>query len=569
MIAITVSALGAVGALCFGLVYGISKTQTGLLFGIIGLAAPMIASDFILGAVYRGDILLTGRRINIISFVWCMTGGAIIIISSLLAALTGLPVYLDRGILLAIAALICLRIVIFGVFSIRGAMVAGLAIGLQPALLMCSSFILRPSVWDNPTTDAIVLLLAVLGPMVVIGVMSTMRYGGGKIDTLSIFRAFIYAWAEEQNGPLEEILMRISENRTVEVDTLAFSSQSDGCVGRLVAPYVHPGPFRNVGSSALSLMITRGIEDGCNTLVAHGISNHEWDMARNADMASIVRAMKEAQFSKTSAVCTPIVRAEVKGAKASCQMFGEIALFTLTLSPKSHDDIPDIMKERIREITTAQGIEAIVIDAHNCIDHLDLLDENDVKNLFEAADNAFCIAYNLPQAHFKTGFSLVKPKEWGLKEGQGPCGIGAVVIEDKSAKFAYLVFDSNNMIQGFREKLLEHVKSRGYQDAEALTSDTHLVNAIGVTDRGYSPVGEAMEEGLLFAYVDRALDLAETTPAVVSFNRVKIEAVPVLGANGIELLMGVVKSSFRKFSVTALTAIPLTFLAAALTAFLL
>jgi hypothetical protein len=33
--------------------------------------------------------------------------------------------------------------------------------------------------------------------------------------------------------------------------------------------------------------------------------------------------------------------------------------------------------------------------------------------------------------------------------------------------------------------------------------------------------------------------------------------------------MGVVKSSFRKFSVTALTAIPLTFLAAALTAFLL
>jgi putative membrane protein len=323
---------------------------------------------------------------------------------------------------------------------------------------------------------------------------------------------------------------------------------------------VHPGPFRNVGSSGLSLAITEGLGD-CDTVVAHGVSSHEVDMARSGDMAKIVVALKE-DGVKTSKVCTPMVRAEVSGAKASCQIFGEAALITLTLAPKSHDDIPTAVKRRIREAAAAHGLTAIVSDAHNCLDDEDFLHSKDADNLVAAAEEALKKAIGAPKKPFKAGVSRVRPSEWGLKEGMGPCGICALVVETPAGRNAYVVFDTNNMIQGFREELLTHVASLGYVEAEAMTSDTHLVNAIGATDRGYHPAGEAMDHATVFRRVDEALKAAEPRPAEASFKRVSVDGIPIIGEKGIELLRGVVKTSFRVFVRTAVTALPLSFIAA-------
>ena len=38
-----------------------------------------------------------------------------------------------------------------------------------------------------------------------------------------------------------------------------------------------------------------------------------------------------------------------------------------------------------------------------------------------------------------------------------------------------------------------------------MSSDTHIVNAIGATDRGYHPAGEAMEHGRVLQYIEDAL----------------------------------------------------------------
>jgi putative membrane protein len=142
----------------------------------------------------------------------------------------------------------------------------------------------------------------------------------------------------------------------------------------------------------------------------------------------------------------------------------------------------------------------------------------------------------------------------------GPCGIAVVVIKTTAGKNAYIVFDTNNMIPGFREEILTHVSKLGF-NSEAMTSDTHLVNAIGATDRGYHPAGEAMDHSRVLWYVDELLRV-ETKPAQAAFTRVAVDGVPIIGHRGIELLRGVVKTSFRVFIRTAATALPLTFLAA-------
>ncbi len=57
-------------------------------------------------------------------------------------------------------------------------------------------------------------------------------------------------------------------------------------------------------------------------------------------------------------------------------------------------------------------------------------------------------------------------------------------------------------------------------------------------------------------------------PAEASFKRVAVDDVPIIGVKGIELLREVVKTSFRVFIRTATTALPLTFIAATITALL-
>jgi putative membrane protein len=301
----------------------------------------------------------------------------------------------------------------------------------------------------------------------------------------------------------------------------------------------------------------------------HGISGHERDMARSEDMVRIVSALNTPSKLPESKTCTPMVRAEVSGAKASCQIFGSAALFTLTLSPKSHDDLPDKIKDLVSKAAAKHGLAAIVVDAHNCLNDEGFLTEDDEKNLIMAAEEAMIKAHKSQMGPFKMGLSRVKPPEWGPDEGMGPCGIGALVVETDVGKNAYLIFDSNNMIQGFREDILGIVSSLGFVEAEVTTSDTHIVNAIGATDRGYNLAGEVMAHGKVLQYVEEVLNEVKLKPSDVSFTRVAIDDVTIIGVKGIEMLRSVVKTSFRVFIMTAITVLPISFLAAALVALLI
>ena len=559
MVASVLAATSVAGAASFTLAMGGTAARQGFIFGLLGLALPLIASDVLTGLFYRDDPLLSPRRVNIVSFVWCIAGGALLVALGAIAGFLDAPNLLLRGILLTIYSSASLRFLIYAVFSTRGAGRTALAISIQPVLLAAVSYMIIPSIWEAPPLVIVTVLgLTLLGPAILLIQIRKWVFSDGSIKIIPLFRAFIYAWAEQHSEPLEEQLAAVSETARLEIDELTFTDSSGASLGRLVAPYVHPGPFRNVGSSGLSLSLTEGLGD--EAVVIHGVSSHEKDVTRSGDIARLVSAVMSAERGVASPTCTPMARAEVDGAKASCQIFGEAAVFTLTLSPKSHDDIPDAAKDRIRETASTHGLVAVVADAHNCFNHDDLLDDADIENLVAAAEVALEKALSLPKVPFEFGVARVRPEEWGLNEGMGPCGIAVVVIKTTAGKNAYIVFDTNNMIPGFREEILTHVSKLGF-NSEAMTSDTHLVNAIGATDRGYHPAGEAMDHSRVLWYVDELLRV-ETKPAQAAFTRVAVDGVPIIGHRGIELLRGVVKTSFRVFIRTAATALPLTFLAA-------
>jgi putative membrane protein len=72
----------------------------------------------------------------------------------------------------------------------------------------------------------------------------------------------------------------------------------------------------------------------------------------------------------------------------------------------------------------------------------------------------------------------------------GPGGVTAMVLRIDNREVAMLSVDGNNMEPGFREEAIRLLKTQGFDDVEVLTTDTHVVNAISTSSRGYPPVGQ-------------------------------------------------------------------------------
>ena len=187
---------------------------------------------------------------------------------------------------------------------------------------------------------------------------------------------------------------------------------------------------------------------GCETLVAHGISTHERDITNSDDNEVVAKAvLSNLSYSSESTFASPLLWGESCGAQASCQLFGDVALITLSLSPKNYDDLPDELAERIIKTAMEMGLTAVVVDSHHSFTFNTELDEYDADTIYQAATEALRRSRKIPQSGYAVGAASVIPREWGLDEGMGPCGIAALAVRIENGQTsAYIVVDGNNML---------------------------------------------------------------------------------------------------------------------------
>ncbi len=570
---VTISTAGC--ALAFVLTWGASFVVRGLLYGLLGLTAPLLVSDAFAAALFQDDAFLTPRRFNILSYASSIVYVGVILLSSLSSAVIGRADLLARGVMFGIAVNASLRYLAIQVFSTRG---FGRNLGaafMQPVLCFAAGV-----VFSFPTLR--ILVLGAIGAAVTVGGVQLLLLVMGRsqgvprgLRLIPLFQAFVMAWAEELNGPLEEQITQVGEVRDLCVDSLIFGDESGGCRAALITPYIHPGPFRNVGGSGLPNVLTvrLGEKLGCEVLVPHGISTHKRDLTRSVEAVRVA----EVVASNLRVVggldrASPVVRVERHGANASCQMFGDVALVTLTLSPKSFDDLPEELGDRIMEAASAMSVIAVVVDSHNSILQMDNLEDSDVDDLFQAAVEAMRSTKEASRYTFSVGAARVVPGEWGLDEGIGPDGVAVLVVRLENDKTCvYVVVDGNNMRSGLRERIIDALRSRGVDEVEVLTSDTHLVNAIGATSRGYYPIGERIDDEKFIGYVVEAAEAAISRlgRCSASHTRTAVPGLTVLGEAGLELIDNVLDSAFDLFKRTALAVTPASLLLAAAVVFLL
>ncbi|MFB0544043.1 MAG: DUF2070 family protein, partial [Candidatus Bathyarchaeia archaeon] len=395
-----VAATLAGGALLFLLSRGTIILPLGIFFALSTFTLPSLLSDLLVSLLLKGDSLFTPRRCTALSLATFIPWIALLTIFSLAARLTGATALIPRGFMLGFSLSLVLRFLVLSALSLRGFIRVLLSSAVQPLACLFGALVLLPIDNKSLFLGSATSLILLSGVWVVVRTVGKWRCEQKDFGLLPLFRAFLLAWSEGINEPLEGYLEKVGEEADLPVNSLLFRARGQN-KGALIAPYVHSGPFRNVGSSALPLLMKEelGKELGCEVLFLHGVSAHDRDLASQRENHRVIQALLDEIGEGVEArLASPMVRAIRDRATATCQLFGDYALVTLTVSPKSFDDLPQNLEGMITEAGRALGLETIVVDLHNSLGEDDELSDEDISNLYEAALEALERAFKAPRA---------------------------------------------------------------------------------------------------------------------------------------------------------------------------
>jgi putative membrane protein len=366
---------------------------------------------------------------------------------------------------------------------------------------------------------------------------------------MTLFRVFLQHWLKSDPEPLEKRLGALGMQGMIEGSILGFSG-ARGAVGCVVVSNFHPGPYRDLGSGGLPSKLKASVErsKGGIVQVPHGISNHQLNIVSQTDVQRVIEKAIE-QYPSATPIhdSSAMVRSTVGGAKASGQVFGNVAFLTLTLSPTDMEDLPSEVAVEIEREAQARGLTAIVADAHNSLSNQTSITSEQARKLVEASVKVLDQLALARRSPFKTGSAADPLDEFRLEEGIGPGGLSSLVVRNGNQIVAYLTIDGNNMHTEVREAILEDLEAIGVADGEIMTTDTHLVTGLVRSNLGYYPVGAHLDVGLLKQKVretvQRAISSMEETTA--GFSKFSIE-VRVLGSETFQTITSFVGRIARR-----------------------
>jgi putative membrane protein len=544
-------ALLFVAAICIGLVgfstFALLRTLTGLGGSLalgFALFAITIAVDILMSKVIMGvdPIYILRRTLALSLFSWVLWG-FFIVIGTFLGVAFGLILWVKLC-LLGFGAVLTLRMIVFVATSSTGTFRQILSALLQPFLCIAAFIVFWAGV-ANLNMLPFLPYLAIApfaGAVCVFAFLHLLDRLGWRVNGMSslpLFRAFMLNWVVGLNAPLEKLLEEMGENEDIEVTLLKFDASKPKAA--IIVPLVHPGPFKNIGSSLLPSLLKHDFEKhyNCVACTPLGILGHELDLASQAQNHRIINQVIDASaIEATADLASPFVRVKEGSAIASCQIFGKTAFISFTVAPKTTEDLPQELGRIVREEAEKYGLNcSVLVNAHNSLN--DIIDtEESLDDLRIAASKCLEQAANLPCKEFMVGAATVFPKEFSLKDGMGTGGITAITVEVEKQKTAYVVIDGNNMVSGFREKILSALSAEGFGESEVFTTDTHAVSALVTGRRGYHPVGEAMNNDVLISRIINAAKSAESKleKAKAGCLRLTIPQVRVIGKTRIESL---------------------------------
>jgi putative membrane protein len=366
-----------------------------------------------------------------------------------------------------------------------------------------------------------------------------------RINGPELLRAFSYSYLVDNPGPFENLISSIATVQDVPIEVILFRAKGE-LIAVGVIPYIHPGPFRNIGSSSLPSVIMNHIREKYDvpSFVMHGTCTHHQNLTTKQDFKIILdeidRLMDVTEVHET--ISGPHWT-NIGRFKVWTLFTGNDVLAISTSAPLDTDDIAlEVGRDAAimcrKRIPKLEGVA--IVDAHNCIDG-DTVSvmpgDKEAKEYVGAICSAVFTTTNREHTKVSIGIHQFTPSNILESDGLGPGGITVLVLNTNQREMALVSVDANNMLQGYREQIIELLVSQGFDDVEVVTTDTHVVNAISVSSRGYDPIGTNKPDEILEAIGIAATKARENlTPTEIGLGFGKAFNLRTFGEKGFDTL---------------------------------
>ncbi|MCS7097339.1 MAG: DUF2070 family protein [Candidatus Methanomethylicia archaeon] len=526
----------------------------GLCFGIIFFILTLLLNYFSVFYIFKEDKIYNVRRLSGLSLFSWIFWTILSTLGLFTTIITANYIWVVKFSLLGFSITLILRFVVLYATSSSSYKRIFIVAILQPFL----SLIFLIFIWKLFNVYDFILALSFSIFSIIIALTSSYCFlhvidsTGKKYfeeSFLPIFKAFLLNWIADLNEPLEYFFEKFGEERDVEVSLIRFHGSNKAFI---VVPSVHPGPFKNIGGSALPSKLKYALEKkfDCITCVLLGLVEHHLDLTSQYQLEKLIHEVIEnADISVEENEASPFIKVSNGLATVCCHVFGETALLSLSLAPNTTEDLPIELNMDIRKEAERLGFKnCVIVNAHNSING-DVEIGIAYKTLKEKAIECLEKAISSKKSTFKMGVSHIIPSEFTLKDGMGPGGITAIVFEIDGKRSTYIVIDGNNMVSGLRERIINEIKYLGIDDCEVFTTDTHLVTALTLRSRrGYHPIGEAINQSKIIKYIVEVVQraLGNICEVNVGFKNIIIPRIKVIGRENMEKLCVLIDHAIKK-----------------------
>jgi putative membrane protein len=369
---------------------------------------------------------------------------------------------------------------------------------------------------------------------------------------MHLFRAFLDHWLGSDPARLEENLKILGVQRDIDTRIIAFGKNNGKPESSIIVSNFHPGPYRDLGSAALPSRLKQFVSNNIGGIVhvPHSISNHELNIISRDNIEKLLSSVKNNYpLNLESNTASPMIRRVNGEATVTGQTFGHVVVLMITLAPGEMEDLPEEVSKTIEQQALQYGMKVLTVDAHNSISGQTIVNPSQVQNILEAASHVLHDLSQLHQSSVLIGQAEDSLKEFNPVDGIGPGGLVVTLVKTDSQIAGYLTIDGNNMQQGFRQTILDSIKTWNVAEAEVMTTDTHLVTGLVRSPLGYYPVGAHLSKPYLMqkihGVVKRALDNLQPLPVGFSQFTVNVE---VLGQSTFDMITGFIGGIGRRIA---------------------
>ena len=344
---------------------------------------------------------------------------------------------------------------------------------------------------------AFVFLAALYAMFYMISVPMKKNLGISSIDALSMF---LSQWLYGEKG-LEEAFEEMGE----EVETLVWVGGVSGARNSalFVVPYIHYGPFGNLGGSeftgqiAEALQKPSGGETGRDVFVFHGTATHDFNPVSSDEIGKVVGACQRAIHKlKPAAAQLSFSCCRVGTVHASAFRINDSAFISYSRAPRTTEDVSLGLGLALMEKAKKFCSSAAVVDEHNA-------ETGDISSVEVGSP----IGFEMLDATDRIfdGKDRQRPFRFACASGRialdtlGRNGVKLALFAQGKRMNALLLADSNGITPEFRAAIIDLLESLGKEcgfqcKGEVMTTDTHQINTV----RGVlNPIGSERRGDLM------------------------------------------------------------------------